>query len=75
MFLKLRPEVWVPSSCRGELREAFILSLGSQESVLVVRGLSGFLLSWFRGLGPHLDLRRETQGSFDLLFIYFWFTF
>ena len=40
-----------------------MLSLGSQESVQVERGLSGFLSSWYRGLGPHLELRRETQGS------------
>ena len=44
-----------------------MLSLGSQESVQVERGLSGFLSSWYRGLGPHLELRRETQGSFPAL--------
>ena len=63
MFLELRPEVWVPPSCHGDLREPLMLSLGSQESVRVVRGLSGFLSSWCRGLVPHLDLRQETQGS------------
>ena len=40
-----------------------MLSLGSQESLHVVKGLSGFLSSWGRGLGPHLELRQETQGS------------
>ena len=34
----------------------------SQVSMQVARGLSGFLLSWFRGLGPHLTLRGETPG-------------
>ena len=60
MFLELRQEEWVPSSCHRDLREPLMLSLGSQESVRVVRGLSGFLSSWYRELGPHLELRRET---------------
>ena len=63
VFLELRSEVWVPSSCHRDLREPLMLSLGSQESFGVVRGLSGFLLSWCRRLGPHVELRRETQGS------------
>ena len=48
VFLKLRQEVWVPSSCHGDLREPLMLSLRSQESFRVVRGLSGFLSSWCR---------------------------
>ena len=60
VFLELRQEEWVPSSCHRDLREPLMLSLGSQESVRVVRGLSGFLSSWYRELGPHLELRRET---------------
>ena len=63
VFLELRQEVWVPSSCHGDLREPLMLSLRSQESFRVVRGLSGFLSSWCRRLGPHLQLRQETQGS------------
>ena len=63
VFLELWQEVWVPSSCHGDLREPLMLSLGSQESFRVVRGLSGFLSSWCRQLGPHLKLRWETQGS------------
>ena len=63
VFLELRQEVWVPSSCHGDVRETLMLSLGSQESFQVVRGLSGFLSSWYGRLGPHLKLRRETQGS------------
>ena len=63
VFLELRQEVWVLSSCHGDLREPLMLSLGSQESFRVVRGLSGFLWSWCRRLGPHVELRRETQGS------------
>ena len=60
---ELRQEVWIPSSCHGDLREPLMLSLGSQESFRIVRGLSGFLSSWCRGLGPHLKLRRATQDS------------
>ena len=63
VFLELRQKVWVPLSCHGDLREPLMLSLGSQESFRVVRGLSGFLSSWCRRLGPHVELRRETQGS------------
>ena len=32
VFLELRQEVWVPSSCHRDLREPLVLSLGSQES-------------------------------------------
>ena len=64
---EFRQEVWVPSSFHGDLREPLMLSLGSQESFRVVRGLSGFLSSWCRQLGPHLEMRRETQGSSSVL--------
>ena len=67
VFLELRQEVWVPWSCDGDLSEPLILSLASQESFRVVRGLSGFLSSWYRGLGPHLKWRWETQGSSPVL--------
>ena len=60
-------EVWVPSSFHGDLREPLMLSLGSQESFQVVRGLSGFFSSWCRQLGPHLEMRRETQVSSSVL--------
>ena len=63
VFLELRQEVWVTSSCDGDMREPLMLSLGSQISFRVVRGVWGFLLNWCRGLGPHLELRCETQGS------------
>ena len=49
MFLEVWQEVWVPSSCHGDLREPLILFLRSQNSFGVVRGLSGFLSSWCRG--------------------------
>ena len=61
VFLELGQEVWVISSCHGDLREPLMLSLGSQESFQVVRGLLGFLSSWCRRLSLHLDLRLETQ--------------
>ena len=50
-------------SCHRDLREPLMLSLRSQESVRVARGLLGFLSSWCRGLGLRLELRRETQVS------------
>ena len=55
VFLELRQGMWVPSSCHGDLREPLMLSLGSQESFRVVRGLSGFLSSWCRRQGPHVE--------------------
>ena len=64
---EFRQEVWVPSSFHGDLREPLMLSLGSQESFRVVRGLSGILSSWCRQLGPHLEMRWETQGSSPVL--------
>ena len=40
VFLEFRQEVWVPSICHGDLREPLMLSLGSQGSLRVVKGLS-----------------------------------
>ena len=39
-----------------------MLLQGSQVSVKVARGTSGFHWSHCRGTGPHLKLRRETQS-------------
>ena len=41
--------------------------LGRKESFRVVRDLSGFLLSWCRGIGPYLELRQEPQCSSPVL--------
>ena len=60
-------KLWVPSSCDGDLRELLMVPMGSQESFRVVRGLSGFLWGWCNGRGPHLQLRREPQGSSPVL--------
>ena len=51
------------SSCDGDLREPLLLPWGSQVSIHVARGTSGFLLSRCREIGPNFELRRETQGS------------
>ena len=67
MFLEVRQEVWVPSSCHWDLREPLILFLGSQDSFGVVRGVSGFHSSWCRGLEPHVEVRPEIQGSSPVL--------
>lgn len=42
VFLELQQGIWVHSSCDRDLRHPVILSLGSQESCRVVRGLLGF---------------------------------
>ena len=60
-------KLWVPSSCDGDLRELLMVPMGSQESFQVVRSLSGFLWGWCNGRGPHLQLRREPQGSSPFL--------
>ena len=43
-FLELRQEVWVPSKSNGDLREPLMLSLGSQESFHIIRGILGIPL-------------------------------
>ena len=50
-----------------ELREPLVLPQGSQVSMQVARGLSGFLSSQCRGLGPHLELRPEPNFSSPVL--------
>ena len=66
-FLICGRKLWVPSSCDGDLRELLMVPMGSQESFQVVRSLSGFLWGWCNGRGPHLQLRREPQGSSPFL--------
>ena len=57
----------VPLTCDGDLRELLMVPMGSQGYCGVGRGLSG--LQWGRcnGRGPHLELRREPQGSSPVL--------
>ena len=45
----------------------FWVPMGRQEYCGVVRGLSGPHWVWCNGRGPHLELRREPQGSFSVL--------
>ena len=66
-FLSCGRKFWVPSNCDGDIRELLMVPMGSQESFRVVRGLSGFLWGWCNGRGPHLQLRREPQGSSPVL--------
>ena len=47
----------------GDLREPLMLPQGSQPSFQVSSVTSGNLSSLCRGIGPHLELRWETQGS------------
>ena len=65
--------LWCFSSCTWQLcvplelqrrpQGTLHVSPGSQVSFKVVRGTSGFLSSHFRGIGHHLRLRKETQGT------------
>ena len=65
-FLEFRREASCTSSCDGNLREALELPQGSQVSFPIARGIAGLFLNHCRGIGPHLKLRRETQGSLQL---------
>ena len=68
---------WFFSSCGRKLgvplelpqrpRDPLVLPQESKVSMRVARCLSGFLSSRYRGLGPHLDLRLEPQGSSPVL--------
>ena len=51
------------SRCDENLTEPLRLPHWSQASFRVARVISEFLLSRFREIGPHLNLRWETQGS------------
>ena len=55
------------ASYDGDLRDPLELPQESQVSMQVLRSLLGFLSSQFRGLGPHLELRPEPQGSSPVL--------
>ena len=54
-------------SCDGELKDLLVLPQECQVSIRVVRGLLGFLSSQCRGIGPHLELNSEPQGSSSVL--------
>ena len=62
-FLEFRREASCTYSCDNNLREALELPQGSQVSFPIARGIAGLFLNHCRGIGPHLKLRRETQGS------------
>ena len=67
------------SSCKGvaNLGRELVLFLevqqGSQTSIRVVRGYSGFHSSRCRGTGPHLKMRGQTQVSSPLATGILWF--
>ena len=61
------------SSYIGDLRDPLVLPQESQVSMRVASGLSGFLSSRCRILGPHLELRLKTQGSSLVLMLISWF--
>ena len=51
------------SSCDGDLTNPLMLPQESQVSILVVRGVSGFLSRRCKGIGPHLELRLDLSLS------------
>ena len=55
------------SSYDSDLRDPLVWPQESPVSMRVARGLSGFLSSWCRVLGPHLELRPEPQGPSPVL--------
>ena len=68
---------WFLSSCGrklrvllnydGDFRDPLVLLQESPVSMRVARGFSGFLSSWCRVLGPHLELRLQPQVSSPVL--------
>ena len=63
-FLELS---WFLSNYDGDIRDLLVWNQERPVSMRVARGLSKFLSSLWRGLGPHLDLRPEPQDSSPLL--------
>ena len=61
------------SSCNRDLRGPLVLPQESQVSMQVERGLSIFLSSQCRGLGPHLELSLEPHASSPVLTRILWF--
>ena len=57
----------VPSTCDGDFRELLRVPMGSQEYCGVGRALFGLHRVWCNGRGPHLELKREPQGSSPVL--------
>ena len=51
----------------ADFRDPLMLPQESQVSIRVARGLLGVLCSRCRGIGPHLELRPEPQGSSSVL--------
>ena len=51
------------SSGDGDLMEPLLLPQGGQVSFQVPKGTAGLLSSHCRGIGPHVELMWQTQGS------------
>ena len=67
VFLSCGSKPWVPSTWVGDLKELLRVPMRSQGYCEVGRGLSGLHWVWCNGRGPHLELRRESQGSSPFL--------
>ena len=62
LFLSCCRKLWAPLELQWDLMESLLFCRGSQVCLQVARGTSGFFCSCCRGIGPHLELMRETQG-------------
>ena len=67
VFLSCGSKPWVPSACDGDLRDFLRVPMRTQGCCGVGMGLSGLHWVWCNGRGPHLELRRESQGSSPFL--------
>jgi len=67
VFQRCGRKLEVPLELQRGPQGPLVLSQLSQVSVQVARGLSEFLFSRCRGIGPHLELRLEPQGSSPVL--------
>ena len=64
---RVAEEPWGSSRVATWTSNPLVLPQESQVSIRVARGLLGFLSSRCRGIGPHLELRPEPQGSSPVL--------
>ena len=67
VFLSCGSKPWVPLTWADDLKELLRVPMRSQEYCGDGRGLSGLHWVWGNGRGPHLELRRESQGSSPFL--------
>ena len=57
---------WFPSNNYGDGSEPLVVSQGCQAPILIARDTLGFVSSCGRGIGKHLELRRNFQPPFPV---------